>query len=67
MSNRTHGGLSEDVNSRIKARALKGIAKTAAPSLAIRTAHEDRTLMQYLEDYEAYARRVRYRLLPGIW
>lgn len=35
MSNRTHGGLSEDVNSHIKARALWGIAKTAAPSLVI--------------------------------
>ena len=35
MSNRTHGGLSKDVNSYIKARALRGIVKTAAPSLII--------------------------------
>ena len=35
MSNRTYGGLSEDAGRDIKARALRGIAKTAAPSLAI--------------------------------
>ena len=35
MSNGTRGRLSEDVNSYINARALRGIAKTAAPSLAI--------------------------------
>ncbi len=35
--------------------------------IAVRTAHEDRTLTRDLAGYEAYARRVRYRLLPGIW
>ncbi len=33
----------------------------------LRTALEDRTLQRELEGYEDYARRVRYRLLPGIW
>jgi protein-S-isoprenylcysteine O-methyltransferase Ste14 len=32
-----------------------------------RTALEDRTLQHELEGYVDYARRVRYRLLPGIW
>ncbi len=36
-------------------------------ALIIRTALEDRTLHQELEGYEAYARRVPYRLIPGIW
>lgn len=35
--------------------------------LAIRTALEDRMLREELEGYEAYAQRVRYRLIPGIW
>ncbi len=35
--------------------------------LAFRTALEDRTLQDELEGYRDYARRVRYRLLPGIW
>jgi protein-S-isoprenylcysteine O-methyltransferase Ste14 len=35
--------------------------------IVIRTAYEDRTLMRDLAGYEAYARRVRYRLLPGVW
>jgi protein-S-isoprenylcysteine O-methyltransferase Ste14 len=42
----------------------------AALSLAImvtRTALEDRTLQAELPGYKAYAGRVRYRLLPGIW
>jgi protein-S-isoprenylcysteine O-methyltransferase Ste14 len=33
----------------------------------VRTALEDRTLHRELEGYEAYAQRVRYRLLPGVW
>lgn len=35
--------------------------------LVIRTALEDRTLCAELTGYADYARRVRYRLLPGIW
>lgn len=35
--------------------------------MAVRTALEDRTLLQELDGYQDYAMRVRYRLLPGIW
>jgi len=35
--------------------------------LVIRTALEDRTLLEELDGYREYAQRVRYRLLPGIW
>lgn len=35
--------------------------------LVIRTALEDRTLLQELDGYAAYAERVRYRLMPGVW
>ena len=43
------------------------------PSAAIvalfvwRTAREDATLRSELEGYEAYTRKTRYRLLPGVW
>jgi len=33
----------------------------------VRTQLEDRTLQQELPGYRAYAGRVRYRLLPGLW
>ena len=33
----------------------------------VRTSLEDRTLQRELEGYAEYARRVRYRLVPGIW
>jgi protein-S-isoprenylcysteine O-methyltransferase Ste14 len=33
----------------------------------IRTVLEDGTLRKELEGYEAYARRTRYRLFPGLW
>jgi len=32
-----------------------------------RTAREDRTLHEELEGYTEYAKKVRYRLVPGIW
>jgi protein-S-isoprenylcysteine O-methyltransferase Ste14 len=35
--------------------------------LIIRTGFEDRTLQAELPGYRAYARQVRYRLIPGIW
>ena len=35
--------------------------------LVIRTSLEDRTLQDELGGYRDYARRVRYRLLPGVW
>ena len=33
----------------------------------IRTALEDRALLEELDGYQDYAQQVRYRLLPGIW
>jgi protein-S-isoprenylcysteine O-methyltransferase Ste14 len=33
----------------------------------VRTILEDRTLQNELPGYAEYARRVRYRLIPGIW
>ena len=39
----------------------------AAILLILRTALEDRTLQAELAGYGKYARRVRYRLVPGIW
>ena len=35
--------------------------------LVIRTSLEDKVLQDELEGYYDYARRVRYRLLPGVW
>jgi protein-S-isoprenylcysteine O-methyltransferase Ste14 len=35
--------------------------------LVIRTRLEDRTLQDELEGYREYAKRVRYRLFPGVW
>lgn len=35
--------------------------------LVVRTALEDRTLREELGGYEAYSKRVRYRLFPGVW
>jgi protein-S-isoprenylcysteine O-methyltransferase Ste14 len=32
-----------------------------------RTAHEDRFLREHLNGYAAYAARVRWRLVPGVW
>lgn len=39
----------------------------ASAIILIRTALEDRTLLQELPGYAAYAQQVRYRLLPGVW
>ncbi len=39
----------------------------AALLILLRTALEDRTLQNELAGYKAYAGKVRYRLLPGIW
>ncbi len=38
-----------------------------AALIVLRTILEDRELRRSLPGYEDYARRVRYRLLPGVW
>jgi protein-S-isoprenylcysteine O-methyltransferase Ste14 len=42
-------------------------ALCAAGMFVLRTALEDKTLLEELDGYRDYAARVRYRLLPGIW
>lgn len=42
-------------------------AGLAVCGYVVRTALEDRTLREELDGYKDYARRVRYRLVPGIW
>ena len=42
-------------------------AAIAACLLVIRTIWEDRTLQAELPGYAAYAERVRFRLVPGVW
>jgi protein-S-isoprenylcysteine O-methyltransferase Ste14 len=39
----------------------------AAVLTIVRTALEDRSLREDLENYTEYAQKVRYRILPGIW
>jgi protein-S-isoprenylcysteine O-methyltransferase Ste14 len=36
-------------------------------ALTLRIGLEERTLTQALPDYADYTRRVRYRLIPGVW
>lgn len=38
-----------------------------AAGFALRTALEDQTLIAELDGYQAYARQVHYRLIPGLW
>jgi len=40
---------------------------TATVLIVIRTSLEDRTLQAELTGYQDYVRKVRYRLVPGIW
>jgi len=35
--------------------------------MIVRTAFEDKTLLEELDGYKDYAARVRFRLLPGVW
>lgn len=42
-------------------------AATSSSILVLRTYLEDRTLRRELNGYEQYAKRVRYRLIPGVW
>ncbi|WP_422418727.1 methyltransferase family protein [Pseudomonas sp. GZD-222] len=42
-------------------------AAVAAALLVVRTTWEDRLLQAELDGYAEYARRVRYKLVPGIW
>ncbi len=37
------------------------------PMIVVRCVLEERVLQEGLSGYDAYARRVRYRLIPGVW
>jgi protein-S-isoprenylcysteine O-methyltransferase Ste14 len=50
----------------LSSRAL-GAAAAAVAWIALRTALEDSMLRRELDGYEAYAGRVRYRVVPGVW
>lgn len=56
-------GLTFALGSRV---ALAAAAVLCAV-MALRTALEDRVLQGELEGYADYARRVRFRILPGVW
>jgi protein-S-isoprenylcysteine O-methyltransferase Ste14 len=42
-------------------------AVVGAAGFVVRTALEDATLQQELAGYSAYANRVKYKLIPGLW
>jgi len=44
-----------------------GVSTVMVALVILRTALEDRTLQAELPGYAQYARRVRFRLLPGLW
>jgi len=39
----------------------------AALIILVRTAFEDKALLEELEGYEGYSQQVRFRLIPGVW
>lgn len=44
-----------------------GISLISASLLVLRTSLEDRTLQNELAGYSDYAKKVHYRLIPGVW
>jgi protein-S-isoprenylcysteine O-methyltransferase Ste14 len=42
-------------------------ATIMAVAVIVRTALEDRMLLEELEGYQSYAAKTRYRLIPGVW
>ena len=47
--------------------AVVGPVLLGVLTLVVRTALEDRTLQDELDGYADYAKRVRFRLIPGVW
>lgn len=63
------GGLAVFLFTTLMLGSLWGLIPAAFTTavIVLRTALEDRTLQDELPGYREYARRTRYRLLPGIW
>ena len=63
------GGIAAGLAMPVMLSSLWALIPAALIALAviIRTAMEDRMLQDGLDGYAEYARRVRYRLLPGVW
>jgi len=63
------GGMAFDLATPLALGSLWSFVPAALTvcAIAVRTALEDRTLHDELDGYRAYARRVRHRLLPGVW
>lgn len=68
-----HPGYTGGIMITLAAALLLGSAWALIPGalgallLVIRTILEDQTLQRELAGYQAYAQRVRFRLLPGVW
>ena len=68
-----HPGYVGAILAQLATPLLLGSPWATIPSVAsavlyvLRTYLEDRTLMEELSGYREYARRTRYRLLPGVW
>ena len=63
------GGIVADVAGPLSLGSLWALVPGVLLSAIIvhRTAREDKALLAELDGYNEYARRVRYRLLPGVW
>jgi len=68
-----HPGYAGSILAQVSAPVLLGspwaliLGLASAAFFGVRTYLEDKTLRKELPGYEEYARRVRYRLLPGVW
>jgi protein-S-isoprenylcysteine O-methyltransferase Ste14 len=68
-----HPGYAGDVLAAVATPFLLGSLWSLIPAVVtallfvVRTALEDRTLQEELDGYRAFAGRVRYRLIPGVW
>jgi len=51
----------------LSSRVALAAAAVLCAVMVLRTALEDRTLREELDGYADYARRVRFRLFPGVW
>ena len=68
-----HPGYAGDILAALATPVLLGSLWSLIPAVVtavlfvVRTALEDRTLRDELDGYEAFTKRVRYRLIPGLW